>query len=340
MPGQTDGTKAGTVSDFSIPIPDLTAALIALVRQIPRGRVTTYGELALALGDRHAARWIAKVLIDPPDAIRSRAHRVVKLTGEPNRFPADALDRLVREKVPIAAGSLIDTDGRFREFVTDHPLARLKAEQERIAARVRLAKLRSLPKTVAALDISYRSDGIGVGAYVLMKSGHAEPLWTMTIDRPIAFPYIPGYLSFRELPIHAELLRLAARANAAAPMLLVDGAGTLHPRRVGVASQLGVLADRPTIGVTKHRLCGSLVLNGAFGTGTGCVVDDGETIAAALPPGGRGSKPIYVSPGHRCTLKDAVAIVTGWRRGSRLLEPIRIADALSRSVARAGLEAG
>src|SRR5690606_10100273 len=111
---------------------------------------------------------------------------------------------------------------------------------------------------------------------------------------PVRFPYIPGYLSYRELPVHADLLRKVIEAGQIAPLLLVDGNGILHPRRTGIATQLGVLANHPTIGVSKQLLCGTLVADGSFGEGSGRVVHHGETIAAALPPSRRGRRPIFV----------------------------------------------
>jgi deoxyribonuclease V len=281
---------------------------------------------------------VAEVLAEPPASVWEVVHRVVRATGEPGTFPPGGLARLVGEGVPVEAGR-VDLAARFRGFEGDQPLKRLKEEQEAIAGRVRLTKLRPVPQTVAGVDVSYRSDGIGVGAYVLMEAGSGEPLWTTTVAVSVGFPYVPGYLSYRELPIHAEMLRKVVEAGRVAPLLLVDGNGILHPRRTGIATQLGVLADHPTAGVSKHLLCGTVVMDASFGERTGPVVHRGETVAAALPPSPRGKHPIYVSPGHRCTLDDAVAVVDAWRKGLKLPEPIRIADALSRSVAKAGLEA-
>lgn len=323
---------------FSVTVPDLPAALVPLVRQVPKGKVTTFGDLAAALGDPAATRWVAEALFDPPESLRELTHRVVRVTGEPGRSPPDALARLTGEGVAIEDGR-VDLAARFRDFKTDEPLARLKEHQEQIRKKVRLTKLRTRPKTVAAVDVSYRPDGTGVGAYVLMKQGSDEPLWTTTVALPIRFPYIPGYLAYRELPVHAELLRRAIEADQVAPLLLVDGNGILHPRRTGVTTQLGVLADHPTIGVSKHLLCGTVVPDSSFGPGTGRVVHHDEAIGAALPPSSRGKRPIFVSPGHRCTLDDAVAVVLQWRKGLKLPEPIRLADSLSRTAARAGLEA-
>ncbi len=324
---------------FRIEVPDLDAALVGLVRQIPKGGVATYGDLATALGDVRAAIWVSEVLREPPASLRSVAHRVVNANGEPGRFATDAIPRLTAEHVPVRNGRIDLSTARFDAFDGDRPLKRLQAEQEVVATRTRLTPLASRPKVVAAVDVSYRSNGEAVAAYVLMEENVPEPLWTTTAAVSVGFPYIRGYLAYRELPVYAELLRRVRETDRVAPLLLVDGSGILHPRRTGIATQLGVLADHPTVGVSKSLTCGTVVYDETFGAGTGRVVHLGETVAAALPPSRRGTKPIFISPGHRCTLEDAVNAVTVWRRGLRLPEPIRRADALSRSVAKAGLEA-
>lgn len=322
---------------FRIEVPDLMSSLLELVQQIPRGRVATFGDVATALGDRTAARWVAKVLSEPPEPVRGLTHRIVKVTGEPGRFPADALARLRREG-SADKGGRVKLERRFDDFVGDRPLARLEAEQRRLGEQVRQTKRRSMPRTVAAVDVSYRPEGVGVGAYVLMAIDCDDPLAVLTVEQPAAFPYVTGYLAYRELPIYAALIREVIAADLVAPLLLVDGHGISHPRRAGIASQLGVLTDHPTIGIGKHRLCGSVVQEEKFGPGSGSIVDRDETIGAVLPAL-RGHRPIYVSPGHRCTLADAVRVVTEWRRGKTLPEPIRLADAHSRAVAKGGLEA-
>jgi len=323
---------------FSVNVPDLVQSLTDLVLQVPRGQVTTYGDLAKALGDARAAIWVATLLADPPPSLRKVAHRVVSASGEPPRHAPNAFARLAGEGVPLDASRVDLNTARFHEFRTTYPLEVLKRDQELLADRVRLTPLDTKTVTVAALDVSYRSDGVAVGAYVLMNVESPESAWTLAERVPVTFPYIPGFLAYRELPIYAQLLQKVLDAERVAPLFLVDGNGILHPRRAGIATQLGVLADHPTIGVGKSLLCGTVVFDDSFGKGTGKVVHRGETIAAALPPSPRGKKPIFVSPGHRCTLEDAVDVVTAWRQGLRLPEPIRRADALSRAVAKEGLE--
>jgi deoxyribonuclease V len=323
------------MTPFTVAVPDLMTALLSLVRQVPQGRVTTYGGLASALGDHRAAVWVSEAMAEPP--FQEFSHRTVRVTGEPGKYPADGLDRLAAEGIRLQDGRA-DVSQPFADFVTDRPLLALQQQQERIAGRVRLTPLEGKPRTVAGVDVSYRADGTAVAAFVLFETGRTEPVWQTTLARTVVFPYIPGYLAWRELPLYSELVHEVIACGRIPDLLLVDGNGLLHPRRAGVTTQFGVLADHPAVGVTKHLLCGRVVMDDSFGPGTGRVEHEGETLAAVLPPPARGRRPIYVSPGNLCTVAEAAAIVTFWREGLRLPEPIRRADALSRRVARAGLE--
>src|SRR5690606_5530050 len=207
---------------------DLESELRSLLRQSPRGRVATYGDVVTALGDVKAARWVAEVLLEPTPELAHAAHRVVKLTGEPGRFPANALELLAAEGIPIAKGRVVLDEVRFSEFESTRPLTPLRAEQQRLASRAKICPLASPADIVAAVEVSYRRDGFGVAAYVVMVRDEPRPVWSATVCVKAPFPYIPGYLAYRELPLHADLLEQAHAAGQAAPLLLVDGAGLLH----------------------------------------------------------------------------------------------------------------
>ncbi|MET0269415.1 MAG: endonuclease V [Sphingomonas sp.] len=146
------------------------------------------------------------------------------------------------------------------------------------------------------------------------------------------FPYVPGYLGFREAP---ALVRAWGMLAERPGLILVDGQGRAHPRRCGVASQLGVVLDVPTIGVAKSLLCGAI--EGVVGPAPGdraAVVDRGETIALALRTRARAT-PIYVSIGHRVSLDQAAGIVLALTGGRRLPAPIRAAHDAANAVRRA-----
>jgi len=143
--------------------------------------------------------------------------------------------------------------------------------------------------------------------------------------RPTAFPYIPGLLSFREVPAVLEALQLLRRLP---DMLLCDGQGMAHPRRFGIACHLGVLTDLPAIGVAKSRLLGTCA---AVADGKGSrqpLYDKGEVIGTVLRTR-RGVQPLYISVGHRVGLESAVDIVLRCTTRYRLPETTRAAHKLA-----------
>ena len=138
---------------------------------------------------------------------------------------------------------------------------------------------------------------------------------------PIIFPYIPGLLSFREAPL---LLAACERLTITPDLILVDGQGVAHPRRIGLASHLGLWLDTPTVGCAKSLLCGR---HEAVGEEPGDfveIVDREETIGVALRTK-RGVKPVYVSIGHKISLESAIDWVLKCGRGYRLPEPTKLA---------------
>jgi deoxyribonuclease V len=138
------------------------------------------------------------------------------------------------------------------------------------------------------------------------------------------FPYVPGYLSFRELPaVLAALRRVQHRVDA----VMCDGQGIAHPRRLGLASHLGVIIDLPTVGCAKSRLIGTHQnVRPARGAWVGLF--DGKEKIGAVVRSRDGVRPLYVSVGHRMDLESAVALVLRCSGGYRLPEPTRLADRL------------
>ena len=145
--------------------------------------------------------------------------------------------------------------------------------------------------------------------------------------RQTTFPYIPGLLSFREIPV---LLDAIARLRSRPQLLVVDGHGIAHPRRFGIASHLGVVADVPTIGCAKSRLTGKHEEPGPLpGDCSPLLSRDGELIGRVVRTKAR-TRPLFVSIGHKIGLETAVEIVLRCLRGYRLPEPTRLADRLSK----------
>lgn len=313
-------------------VPDVEKTLGDLVRQIPPGRVTTYRALAEALGDPGAARFVGEWLMRPK-ARELPVHRVVHASGDVGRMAFGTWEekaRLLAAEGVRIVGRRVDPLPRyfFWEFETDRPLAKLQAEQERVARGVVLAPLEDV-ETVAGLDIAYR-DGEAVAAYVLGRVD-GEVLDFVTTRVPVKFPYIPTYLTWRELPAYLAVIEKAEEEGLTADVLLVDGNGILHPRRVGIAAHLGVLLDRPTVGVAKRRLCGDVNTEGMVIGEWRPVVYAGETVGAAVRTGR--NRTLFVSPGHKADLEGAVDLVLGLVKESPQPEPLRWAHELATEVA-------
>jgi deoxyribonuclease V len=150
---------------------------------------------------------------------------------------------------------------------------------------------------------------------------------SVAVELPLRMPYIPGLLAFREGPLVEAALR---QVRSEPDVVLVDGQGLAHPRRCGIACQLGVYLDRPAIGVAKSRLTGHAPEPGPEpGDREPLLTPDGTQIGVLLRTRLR-SKPLYVSPGHYVSPDRAGEIVMSCVRGHRLPEPIHLADRLSK----------
>jgi deoxyribonuclease V len=144
----------------------------------------------------------------------------------------------------------------------------------------------------------------------------------------LRFPYIPTFLAFRELE---GLLSVAGKVKA--DLFMVGAHGIAHPRRAGLASHLGVVMDSPTIGVAKSLICGRAELP-ANRRGAYTLVVDGKEVIGAAVRTVAGVKPVYVSAGHRVSLKTAIEVVLRTSSGYRLPEPLRIAHMAAASASR------
>ncbi len=194
--------------------------------------------------------------------------------------------------------------------------------QRKLAAQVSRSGGVATPHFVAGLDISApKTDGTATGAAVMIQYPELRLAEAKTAHGKLDFPYIPGLLSFRESPL---TLAACEQLTVTPDLILVDGQGIAHPRRMGLASHLGLFLDTPTIGCAKSLLCGSHQELGAELGSYAEIVDRGETIGAALRTK-LGTKPIYVSIGHKIDLETAVYWVLKLCRGYRMPEPTRLA---------------
>jgi deoxyribonuclease V len=173
---------------------------------------------------------------------------------------------------------------------------------------------------VAGVDVSVERQGdLGHAAVVVLHLLDMQVEEQVVVSAPVRFPYVPGLLGFREVPIVLEALN---RLQRLPDVLLCDGQGTAHPRRFGLACHLGLLADIPSIGVAKSRLCGH---HAPVADERGAWVplyDGAEVIGAVLRTRER-ANPLFVSPGHLIDVAHAVSFVMQCVRGYRLPEPTR-----------------
>jgi len=178
------------------------------------------------------------------------------------------------------------------------------------------------PRLIAGVDISsHGARGMARGAIVLVSYPSLKLVEVETVEAEVTLPYIPGLLSFRECPI---ILEACQKLRHTPDLILVDGQGIAHPRRLGLASHLGLFLDIPTIGCAKSILCGQ---HGPLGEEAGSfaeLIDRDEVIGAALRTR-TGVKPVYISIGHKIDLPSALYWARRCCQKYRLPEPTRLA---------------
>lgn len=210
--------------------------------------------------------------------------------------------------------------------------AEARALQQQMRAQVVVEDRLGTVRRVAGVDAHHDpNSGLTWAAVALVRLDDLELDQSVLCARPTSFPYISGLLSFREAPAILDALE---RLSAPPDLVLVDGQGIAHPRRLGIASHIGVLTDLPTIGVAKSRLIGRHDEPGPAPGAWAPLIDRGEVVGAVLRSR-RAVRPLFVSPGHRIGLATAVALVMRCCRGLRLPEPVRLADRVSRMHPRA-----
>ncbi len=196
------------------------------------------------------------------------------------------------------------------------------AVQKRLAGRVRLTPLPTRFQILAAADLSYlRKSRELIAVIVTFSWPGLELLETVHVKRPVGFPYVPGLLSFREIPALLEAFRHLTRLP---DVFLCDGQGLAHPRRFGLACHLGVLLDIPTVGCAKKKLCGEHEPLGPEKGARAVIRLDGTPVGYVYRSR-TGVKPIYVSPGHRADLESSLRLVERCVGRYRIPEPLRVA---------------
>ncbi len=206
-----------------------------------------------------------------------------------------------------------------------------RALQERLRGRVSQRDRVGKIQLVAGVDVGFEDGGRRTRAAVAtLEFPSLKPAAEAVATRATSFPYVPGLLSFREIPAIVDAL---SRLERLPQLILCDGQGYAHPRRFGLACHLGVLTNIPTIGVAKSRLIGS---HGRvpLAKGRWTPLMDGDEVIGAVLRTRKGVKPVFVSVGHRVSLDTAVELVMQCVTRYRLPETTRAADRLASARSR------
>ena len=198
--------------------------------------------------------------------------------------------------------------------------------QTHLAGKVKTVPRRRPPKIVAGADIGFSQDSsVAFAGVVLLAFPSLRVVGRFVHEGEIKFPYVPGLLSFREAPI---LLQLFGKIDPAPDLIFFDGHGLAHPRRLGLASHLGLFLNRSTIGCAKSKLVGVYDepkdAKGAFTD----LLDSQNRVMGAVVRSRRGCKPIFISVGHKVCLSQAVEWSLQCASRYRIPEPTRLAHNL------------
>lgn len=208
------------------------------------------------------------------------------------------------------------------ELSPQEALALQKQLADQVVSENRLGRV----TTVAGIDVGQQND-VAKAAVVVLSFPGLEIKDVATARRRVQFPYIPGLLSFREGPV---ILDAFDKLPTTPDLLIFDGQGRAHPRRLGLASHIGLLTGLPAIGCAKSRLCGQYREPGSKSGSHVPLVDNGEVIGAVLRTR-TGVKPVYVSLGHNIDLATSIEYVRACCRGYRLPETTRQAHRLAKT---------
>jgi deoxyribonuclease V len=210
--------------------------------------------------------------------------------------------------------------------------------QKRLACEVQFKPLQKLPALIAGLDCAFSRDGKRIiAAVVVLRAPDAQKgLWeplkpagfeiveTTSAVKELTFPYIPGLLSFREAP---ACIAAVEKLKNQPDIFIVDGQGIAHPRRLGIASHLGLFFDKPTIGCAKSKLIGTFDQPPAEKGAHSPLKDKNEIIGATVRTRSN-VEPVFISVGNKCLLKDAIKVTLDCTTKYRIPEPTRLAHQL------------
>jgi deoxyribonuclease V len=198
-----------------------------------------------------------------------------------------------------------------------------KESQKRLRNQLVVGPLTPLPRFIAGVDAAFSEDKQTVFAVAVVYDRQGKQILDLAkAVRPAEYPYIPGFLSFREGP---AVLDAIGRLKHEYGVILFDGQGYAHPRRCGFASHMAILLDRPGVGVAKSRLIGIFQMPASRAGSSSPLMDEDEQIGLVLRTRDH-VNPLFVSVGHRVDLNSAKQLVLACCTGYRVPEPTRQAD--------------
>ena len=199
--------------------------------------------------------------------------------------------------------------------------------QNKLKKKIKLKKYSSyMPKLIAAADVAFKKDK-AYGVVVVLNYPSFEIVEQVLKTAKISYPYIPGLLTFREGPVLEKCFNVL---KIEPEIILFDGQGIAHPRNMGLATHLGILLDKPTIGCAKTRLFGNYTEPEKIPGSFSYLLDNrGRKIGAVLRTRNN-VKPVYVSPGHNTDIASSIRIILMCTKGYRLPQPLRLAHQLTK----------
>ncbi len=216
---------------------------------------------------------------------------------------------------------------KLEQILYPENIDRARRVQVHLLKKLKLRPLTAPPRLLAAVDAAFTEELV-LAAVCLFSFPELELLEEQTGIEPVRFPYIPGYLSFREGPATYHALQKLSRKP---DLLLVDGQGIAHPRRLGIATFLGIILDTPSVGCAKSHLVGEFRMPARTGGSCCRLTHRGELVGYALRSR-TAVRPIFVSPGHLVSPRDALNLVRKGLRGFRVPEPLRRAHHLTQKL--------
>jgi deoxyribonuclease V len=218
----------------------------------------------------------------------------------------------------------------YREKYTRLPhglITELTEKQRKLRSQIKLQSQDAPITTIAGCDSAFLGDQI-LSVFVVLSFPDLQELEVKHHLAPVMLPYIPGFLAFREAPNLVSTFNLL---KIKPDIIMVDGHGIMHPRRLGIATHLGILLNTPTFGVAKKKLVGTFFPPEKNKGSTSPVTDKGETLGVALTSKDK-VKPIFISPGHLCDLDTALDLTLKTLKRHKLPEPTRLADKYSKEL--------